>query len=258
MRFQGHPISSFKKKKKEFLVVNFLSVCAQSVGSSCILSLPLLTFIISSSFNNAFTCVFGRVAGRCCKKEMRNRFTASRAVAVAAPCIAAERCFSSFSDGSDGKEWKQRYLQERRETALEFLGDVKKRVPIHEAIRQRASINKKATSDIHCPTFFDTSFNRDDNTDTDDTHEGVVDELLDDLLQDENAVDKLRHVNFSDLPLLDNELLGGGESDEEMLRNWLRLKRDTADYQSYASIPESERTAWSAWYLRHVKGKEGS
>ncbi|KPA81807.1 hypothetical protein ABB37_04076 [Leptomonas pyrrhocoris] len=172
--------------------------------------------------------------------------------------VFAHRCFSQYSDGTDGIEWKQRYLQERRDTALEFLGDVKKRVPIHEAIRQRASINRTASGSIHCPTLFDESYNSNTN---DNFHDGgsctkLIDELLDDLSQDENAVDRLQHVDFDALPLLEHELLGDDAPDEATLRNWLRLKRETADYQSYASIPESERTAWSAWYLRHIKGKE--
>ncbi|KPI87060.1 hypothetical protein ABL78_3872 [Leptomonas seymouri] len=172
----------------------------------------------------------------------------------------SQRHFSQYSDGSDGVGWKQRYLQERRDIALEFLGDVKKRVPIHDAVRQRASINRKATGDIHCPTLFDDSYSSNGASGFDGNiiHTKLVDDLVDDLLQDENAMDKLQNVDFSDLPLLDSELLGDDVSDEATLRNWLKLKRDTADYQSYASIPESERTAWSAWYLRHIKGKEGN
>jgi hypothetical protein len=167
-----------------------------------------------------------------------------------------QRQLSEYSDGTDGFDWKQRYLQERRDTALEFLGDVKKRVPIHDAIRQRASINRKVTDDIHFPTLFDDILNKKADIGDEGSSSDLIDSVLDEILQDENAIDRLQHVKFGDLPLLENEFLDHSESDEATLRNWLKLKRDTADYRSYASIPESERTTWSAWYLRHVKGKE--
>lgn len=173
--------------------------------------------------------------------------------------VICKRSFSDFHDSSDGHAWKQRYLQERRDTALEFLGDVKKRVPIHDAIRQRASINRAAAKDVDCAQFFgDIAFvGKEPSDDYASSSTSVVDELIDDLMLEENAVDRLQHIDLSDLPLLDNELLGDDVTDEETLRRWLKLKRDTADYQSYASVPEGERNAWSAWYLRHVKGKNG-
>ncbi|KAG5490801.1 hypothetical protein JKF63_00923 [Porcisia hertigi] len=168
----------------------------------------------------------------------------------------SRRVFSSFGDGSDGFQWKQRYLQERRDTAMEFLSNVKKRVPIHDAIRQRAAINRSAAKDIHCAKVFeDIASTGNAPTDLDDNR-AVIDELIDDLLLDENAADRLQHVDLSDIPLLENELFDNDASSEETIRRWLKLKRDTADYQSYASIPEMERSSWSAWYLRHVKGKD--
>lgn len=190
---------------------------------------------------------------------MRRKLVGTSSLLFIATAYGGQRSFSDYSDGSDGIEWKQRYLRERRDTALEYLGDIKKRVPIHDAVRLRASINRNATNSIHCPTLFhDQHYAGDggEGIDNGDNSTALIDGLLDDLLQDENAIDKLQHVDFSDLPLLDSELLGDGASDEAMLRNWLKLKHDTADYQSYAAIPESERTAWSAWYLRHVKGKK--
>ncbi|AYU84024.1 hypothetical protein, conserved [Leishmania donovani] len=170
----------------------------------------------------------------------------------------SKRVFSSFSEGSDEFQWKQRYLQERRDTAIEFLSDLKKRVPIHDAIRQRAIINRSATKEVHCAKVFeDISSIGDIPADLDDSR-SVVDELLDDLLMDENAADRLQHVDLGDVPLLENELLGDDAAGEGTIRRWLKLKRDTADYQSYASIPEGERSSWSAWYLRHVKCKDAN
>ncbi|GET93737.1 hypothetical protein, conserved [Leishmania tarentolae] len=167
----------------------------------------------------------------------------------------SKRAFSSFSDGPNELQWKQRYLQERRDTAIEFLSDLKKRVPIHDAIRQRAIINRSAINEVHCAKVLeDAGFTGDTPGDLDDSR-SVVDELLDDLLLDENAADRLQHVDLGDVPLLKSELLGDETAGEETIRRWLKLKRETADYQSYASIPEGERSSWSAWYLRHVKGK---
>ncbi|CAJ1038719.1 hypothetical protein, conserved [Leishmania shawi] len=168
----------------------------------------------------------------------------------------SKRVFSSFSDGSDGFQWKQRYLQERRDTAMEFLSDLKKRVPIHDAIRQRAIINRSAIKEIHCAKIFeDLSSTGDIPADLNEGH-SVIDELLDDLLLDECTADRLQHVDVGDVPLLEGELLGDDAAGEETIRRWLKLKRDTADYQSYASIPEGERSSWSAWYLRHIKPKD--
>ncbi|KAG5464482.1 hypothetical protein LSCM1_00672 [Leishmania martiniquensis] len=169
-----------------------------------------------------------------------------------------KRVFSSFSDGSDGFQWKKRYLQERRDTAMEFLSDVKKRVPIHDAIRQRAIISRTATNDISCTKVFEDLSSTSDIPPERDDGRSVVEEAVDGLLLDENAVDRLQHVDLGDIPLLENELFGDDIAGEETIRRWLKLKRDTAEYQSYASIPEGERSSWSAWYLRHIKGKDAN
>ncbi|KAG5489067.1 hypothetical protein JIQ42_00689 [Leishmania sp. Namibia] len=180
----------------------------------------------------------------------------SLATAMTEGATTLKRVFSSFSDDSDGFQWKQRYLQERRDTAMEFLSDLKKRVPIHDAIRQRAIINRNTTKDINCAKVFEDLCSTGDTPPERDDSRSVIEEALDDLLLEENAVDRLQHVDLGDVPLLENELFGDEGAGKETIRRWLKLKRDTAEYQSYASIPEGERSSWSAWYLRHINGKE--
>ena len=43
---------------------------------------------------------------------------------------------SHWKDGEGGFEWKNRYLDEQRSRAMDFLFDVSKRKPIHDSIRE--------------------------------------------------------------------------------------------------------------------------
>ncbi|KNH04703.1 1A family penicillin-binding protein [Perkinsela sp. CCAP 1560/4] len=43
---------------------------------------------------------------------------------------------SHWTDGENGFDWKNRYLEEQRSRALDFLFDVSKRKPIHDSIRE--------------------------------------------------------------------------------------------------------------------------
>ncbi|ORC85573.1 uncharacterized protein TM35_000341850 [Trypanosoma theileri] len=162
------------------------------------------------------------------------------------------RWISSWNDGSDGYEWKSRALAEKRSLALEYLGDVSKRVQIHDAIRLKADVNRKAIEDTVIPNFFNSS---DENQDDDIDRIGEIDyySLLN-MVEGEIDPDSLQHLSSSDASLLRNEFLEEDDSSEaKLLSKWINYRRDTADYQSYASVPEEERTEWSAWYLRNVR-----
>ncbi|EPY34466.1 hypothetical protein STCU_01570 [Strigomonas culicis] len=82
-----------------------------------------------------------------------------------------------------------------------------------------------------------------------------IEQLLE-TLSDETVEDVLQFVQNSDLPFLDNEFLSNGDENDALLRQWLKLRKDTSEYQNYISTPVEERTPWSAWYLRHIKNPE--
>lgn len=173
-------------------------------------------------------------------------------------CAASHRCISDhWNDGSDGYAWKSRNLQEKRALALEYLGDVKMRVPIHDAIRMRSDLNRKSlqkagddiSSFFAAPSDFDFDNSFDDGRSITDRIEAVIDRLL----LDEFDGDDIAHVSQSDASLLQDEFFGSDTERAKSMKEWLKLRRETAEYQSYASIPEMERNDWSAWYLRSVR-----
>ncbi|KAF8287778.1 hypothetical protein TcG_08274 [Trypanosoma cruzi] len=163
--------------------------------------------------------------------------------------LSIGRGFSSWDDGSDGHEWKSRALAEKRLLALTYLGDVNKRVQIHDAIRLRGEVNKQAIRACELPTFFQTK----ENNEADNLQEIDYHSLLS-MIEGEFEVDTLAHIAPSDASFLKTEFLQCDDSAEvKLLGQWSNLRRDTADYNNYASIPDGERNAWSAWYLRNVR-----
>ncbi|EAN78243.1 uncharacterized protein TEOVI_000168800 [Trypanosoma equiperdum] len=159
-------------------------------------------------------------------------------------------CFSSWNDGSEGYEWKSRALSEKRSLALEFLGNVNKRVSIHDAIRLKADINKKAISNVSCPSFFSGIEGADEDEDQSDMS---LCSLLG-MLEGEIETDCITHLSPSDASLLKEEFLCDYDSsDTKRMAKWVNLRSETSDYQSYGAIPEGERSLWSAWYLRNIK-----
>eukprot|EP00758_Cryptobia_borreli_P001577 Tbor_TRINITY_DN2355_c0_g1::TRINITY_DN2355_c0_g1_i1::g.179::m.179 len=100
----------------------------------------------------------------------------------------------------------------------------------------------------------------------------LVEEELDDLLSDEKCIAALSALSEEDLAQLRNEFFieginGSGcseagpglptdglpDSDEEMLREWGRLRTESSICHSYAGVPAGERREWSPWYLRDIR-----
>ncbi|CCW70051.1 unnamed protein product [Phytomonas sp. Hart1] len=164
------------------------------------------------------------------------------------------RFSSQWNNDSDGFDWKSRDLHEKRALAMSYIGDIKKRVPIHDAIRIKAQINKEALYCNEKPTSLFEPISS--LTDHEETHEDVnkyFKTVIDDLL-DEFSGDVLNSIPESDVSFLKNEFFGDEKAESDCLQKWLKYRREIADYQSYLSIPISEQNVWSAWYLRHIKG----
>ncbi|KAH9578072.1 hypothetical protein LSM04_004054 [Trypanosoma melophagium] len=167
------------------------------------------------------------------------------------------RWISSWNDGSEGYEWKSRALAEKRSLALEYLGDVSKRVQIHDAIRLKADVNRRAIENTVVPNFFN-AIDESPNDGVDEIGEMDYYSLLN-MIEGEIDPDSLQHLSSSDASLLRDEFLEDDDSNEaKLLTKWINYRRDIADYQSYAAVPEEERTEWSAWYLRNVRANQSN
>lgn len=174
--------------------------------------------------------------------------------------LPARRISNDWNDGSDGFAWKTRNLQEKRALALEYLGDVKKRVPIHDAIRMRADLSRSSlqTAREDIDSFFSPSSEYSSTHgaaefESNDDIAARLDAVVRDLLADEHTEDTLLHVSPADRSFLKDEFFGSDTELTKTMKEWLRLRRETAEYQSYMSIPEVERNSWSGWYLRNVR-----
>eukprot|EP00760_Papus_ankaliazontas_P000934 PhM_4_TR10320/c0_g1_i1/m.20013 len=56
---------------------------------------------------------------------------------------------SQWRSGDVGQQWKQRYLDERRSRAHDYLFDITKRVPIHNSVRQHSEQSSSRLSHLH-------------------------------------------------------------------------------------------------------------
>lgn len=146
--------------------------------------------------------------------------------------------------------WKSRDLNEKRELAVKYMGDIKLRTPIHESIRRRIALDRSGWTDGELLSLLEAN-------QIDTNVEGVrVDDFLHSILDnvDEGVEDTLKYLSKNDLQFLTSEFIDGNVKDQEAsIKKWLKLRRETADYQNYLSVPENERTSWSAWYLRNIK-----
>nr|CCC51778.1 conserved hypothetical protein [Trypanosoma vivax Y486] len=106
-------------------------------------------------------------------------------------------CFSSWDDGNDGYSWKSRLLAEKRSTALEFMGNVNKRVQIHDAIRLKAEVNRRAIQKFDIPNFLTSSCSAEEH----EPHEINYDSLLA-IMEGETDIDSIAHLSDSDVFLL--------------------------------------------------------
>lgn len=172
-------------------------------------------------------------------------------------CCCSVRYVGKWDDGSDGYEWKTRDLNGKRSLAMSYIGDVKKRVPIHDAIRLKAAMNMSALRDDGDPV---TSLFKHDEYHpaiAEDATE-IIEKAIDDLLSDEFSGDTSKFIGKEDCSLLNDELFGDDSQYRSSLQSWMKVRRDTDICKSYASFPESERNDWTAWYLRHVKSSSDS
>lgn len=159
--------------------------------------------------------------------------------------------FHSTTD-DEGYQWKIRDLQEKRELALKYMADIKLRVPIHDSIRQKILLNRRA-SRTYDPMEVRSILESNSKPPCDSSFNSLHRSLLD-------AIDECADLNPeflcpTDRTLLDNEFVGGSPEAklDDTMRDWLDLRRRSSDYQTFSSIPEGERSSWSAWYLRGVK-----
>ncbi|KEG12674.1 hypothetical protein DQ04_01521010 [Trypanosoma grayi] len=165
--------------------------------------------------------------------------------------LGTARCLSTWDDGSEGYEWKSRALAEKRSLALEYLGNVSKRVQIHDSIRLKANVNREAIKNSTIPSFLGG-----DDKSYDDSEEIDYHSLLQ-MVEGANDTDTLAYLSSSDASLLKDEFLQSDHAEEvKLLNQWVGLRRDVADYQNYAAKPDGERNAWSAWYLRNVRASK--
>ncbi|EPY30314.1 hypothetical protein AGDE_09506 [Angomonas deanei] len=142
-------------------------------------------------------------------------------------------------------------IWEKKKYRIDLLGGREKRVPIHDAIRMKANTSKEAMlkENEHSKLFDSVSYG------TPPENPMSFDELVDELLLEENCDDIIHHIKTADLKFLDDEFIGNDAEKSDILRRWLKIRRETSDFMSYSSIPEAERTTWSAWYLRHIRGQ---
>jgi hypothetical protein len=182
----------------------------------------------------------------------------------------------AWEDGSGGFQWKERHLAERRAVALDYMGNVARRVPIHDAVRIRSRLGRdrllKDFSDPAPLVQFDpesevwrsvNSYGAPKLPEED----GASDDGLQALeaLLSEEAVDSLAQLTDEELGMLRDEFyaqpagdLDGEEADDRMrrmLQEWYRLRKDSSQYDAYCAVPANERSAWSAWYLRDVRAR---
>jgi hypothetical protein len=203
--------------------------------------------------------------------------------------VQQARRIGDWDAGQGGYTWKQRHLGERRSMAVNYLTNVELRTPIHDAVRMRAKLNEerlKSSSlggSAACSDVLMTSLNHAASLPLGEEERGLRSHaesvtggsLDDDLrameeerwdswvpeegdLASEYSLDCLRHLPKHDIAALLDEFYGDAmgqqkAKNDEVLRNWFQLRKDTNPYRIFQGIPESERTMWSAWYLRDIK-----
>ena len=191
-----------------------------------------------------------------------------------------------WEDGTGGFQWKARHLAERRSVALDYMGNVARRVPIHDAIRIRAKLGRDRLlrevsgpspvvqqdpdSEIWRPvSSYSSSGNLSGQLTSGSDDSQTLDEQLESLLAEE-TIDTLSQLTDDELGLLRDEFYGqttASEDDDDeigssaekrtrtMLEDWYRVRKTSSQYEAYCAVPPQERTAWSAWYLRDVKAR---
>lgn len=108
------------------------------------------------------------------------------------------------------------------------------------------------------------------------TEDAQLEEELEELLADESVLETLGNLPEEDLAELRHEFYGGApetsagasgqaaedggpltrdDSTDELLREWLSLRKETSPFAAYNSVPAGERQEWSAWYLRDTRSK---
>jgi len=196
-------------------------------------------------------------------------------------CCCSSSIFSNdvWNDGNDGFAWKNRLLDERRSVALDYMANVHRRVPIHDSVRLRVKQNRerllKEQTNVQADSIH--SIEPDDETgemfrvsgpsrqeSPPQVHDDELERHLDSIL-DESTVDTLASLTTEELVLLRNEFYEF-DSDHDrstddrlrnVLRDWYKLRKESSQYDSYCAVPIEERKAWSPWYLRDVKRREG-
>lgn len=163
-------------------------------------------------------------------------------------CSCFSRSISSSDEGSN-YGWNFRDLRERRELALKYMGNIKLRAPVHEGIRNKVHLDRKFSDDTNLSSLMKTNYVQNSCA----AFENFDDCIKDVLNLAEECEDCSKFVFDTDLPLLKDEFTHDSYAEQATVRNWLKFRNESVDYQNYLSIPESERTSWSAWYLRNIK-----
>lgn len=84
-------------------------------------------------------------------------------------------------------------------------------------------------------------------------------DTIDEIEADEGiGRDGLYHLSDEDVRLLAEELYGEASVSadtrrEEILRGWFKLRRQSPQSASYASLPAEDRAEWNPWYLRDLQ-----
>ena len=215
------------------------------------------------------------------------------------------RCYSSSSSGDDsrdlrgeyllpgersrgwddgtneGYEWRLRHLTERRREALDYMINVHRRAPIHDAIRTRCHADRERLRNLG-DVAANGAFTNEDltspngallhslgvGTDGSGATAGAhgTDEHLLDLLElpvwGEGGDDSLMYIPEEELQWLRDEFYGSASPaaeeaipaarQDDLLRAWCKLRTKREEHQRYTAIPKEERTLWAPWYLKDL------
>jgi hypothetical protein len=157
---------------------------------------------------------------------------------------------------------------------VDYLTNVSARRPIHDAIRLRAKLNEErlkmptlgspdSASDVLMTSIkansslgllSDDDFPIPDPLDFDSfgSDEGG--------LAEGSGVDTLDYIPVEDLKLLVDEIYRESagrhqNKNDEIVRGWFKVRKETSPAKIFQSIPEAERTLWSPWYLKDTLRK---
>lgn len=171
------------------------------------------------------------------------------------------RGVSHWNDGNEGQEWKARFLNDRRQVALDYLLNANRRQSIHDAIRVKANQSKQrlvSTDKGSSATVLQESLASFEPDECPSDSELL--ERINEIFMDECSVDSFENIPLEELKFLRKELYDADtvaerRCEDKALKAWLGLRKESSEIESFSSLPKDERTLWSPWYLRDVHSR---